>query len=184
MMCHYCLAHVWRHGEAILSTWLMAATSTLPAGDERPAASARDRTVAEAAEASRAARDRAAAEAAEASKGARDRAVAEAAGVNTKGALSSSGGNGAGYGQQAGAAPSSSGSSIAADGGSADSGSECGSEGSDASKVATIDLELPRRSLLVQFTCNVCGGRSGRLVNPVAWDKGMVRAELLPEAST
>lgn len=40
----------------------------------------------------------------------------------------------------------------------------------------SIDLHLPRRSLLVKFTCNLCSGRSERLVNPVAWNKGMVGA--------
>ncbi|WPT16876.1 Mitochondrial protein import protein ZIM17 [Picochlorum sp. SENEW3] len=39
---------------------------------------------------------------------------------------------------------------------------------------ASIDLNLPRRSMLVSFTCNACGGRSERLVNPLAWEKGMV----------
>eukprot|EP00882_Tetradesmus_deserticola_P028738 GHRQ01032020.1.p1 GENE.GHRQ01032020.1~~GHRQ01032020.1.p1 ORF type:complete len:117 (+),score=50.90 GHRQ01032020.1:696-1046(+) len=27
---------------------------------------------------------------------------------------------------------------------------------------------------MVMFTCNKCGGRSARLVNPVAWEKGAV----------
>ncbi|GAB4819701.1 hypothetical protein N2152v2_006747 [Parachlorella kessleri] len=40
-----------------------------------------------------------------------------------------------------------------------------------------IDLELPRRSLQVTFTCNLCGGRTERLVNPIAWEKGMVIAQ-------
>ena len=50
------------------------------------------------------------------------------------------------------------------------------SSGSDSEGDGTvrIDLQLPRRSLLVQFTCNVCQGRSERLVNPVAWHRGMV----------
>lgn len=49
------------------------------------------------------------------------------------------------------------------------------SEGSDEDDGAVrIDLQLPRRSLLVQFTCNGCGGRSERLVNPVAWERGLV----------
>ncbi|KAH7623073.1 hypothetical protein Ndes2526B_g02371 [Nannochloris sp. 'desiccata'] len=39
---------------------------------------------------------------------------------------------------------------------------------------AKIDLNLPRRSRLIAFTCNLCDGRSERLVNPVAWDKGLV----------
>eukprot|EP00889_Picochlorum_renovo_P002702 jgi/Picre1/29732/NNA_005115.t1 len=36
---------------------------------------------------------------------------------------------------------------------------------------ASIDLNLPRRSMLVSFTCNACGGRSERLVNPLAGKK-------------
>ncbi|KAD4983002.1 hypothetical protein E3N88_19673 [Mikania micrantha] len=39
---------------------------------------------------------------------------------------------------------------------------------------ATIDLKLPRRSLLVQFTCNACGVRSQKLINRLAYEKGMV----------
>lgn len=39
---------------------------------------------------------------------------------------------------------------------------------------ATIDLKLPRRSLLVQFTCNKCGERTKRLINRVAYERGTV----------
>ncbi|XP_014520367.1 DNL-type zinc finger protein isoform X2 [Vigna radiata var. radiata] len=38
---------------------------------------------------------------------------------------------------------------------------------------ASIDLKLPRRSLLVQFTC-VCGERTKRLVNRLAYERGAV----------
>ncbi|XP_010262339.1 PREDICTED: uncharacterized protein LOC104600883 [Nelumbo nucifera] len=38
----------------------------------------------------------------------------------------------------------------------------------------TIDIKLPRRSLLVQFTCNACGERSQRLVNRLAYERGTV----------
>lgn len=31
-----------------------------------------------------------------------------------------------------------------------------------------------RRTKLVMFTCNKCGGRSSRNVNPLAWEKGLV----------
>lgn len=48
------------------------------------------------------------------------------------------------------------------------------SESNDDSGSASIDLDLPRRSRQVTFTCNKCGGRTERLVNPVAWEKGMV----------
>jgi hypothetical protein len=48
------------------------------------------------------------------------------------------------------------------------------SESESSSTEAKIDLNLPRRSRLVAFTCNLCNGRSERLVNPIAWDKGLV----------
>ncbi|KAI3987343.1 hypothetical protein MKX01_003093 [Papaver californicum] len=35
-----------------------------------------------------------------------------------------------------------------------------------------IDLKLPRRSLTVQFTCNQCGEKTKRLVNPLAYERG------------
>uniref|UniRef100_J3L1P1 DNL-type domain-containing protein n=1 Tax=Oryza brachyantha TaxID=4533 RepID=J3L1P1_ORYBR len=38
----------------------------------------------------------------------------------------------------------------------------------------TFDLNLPRRSLLVQFTCNACGERTKRLINRVAYERGTV----------
>ncbi|KAK1425592.1 hypothetical protein QVD17_20946 [Tagetes erecta] len=44
----------------------------------------------------------------------------------------------------------------------------------EANHGATIDLKLPRRSLLVQFTCNACGVRSQKLINRLAYEKGMV----------
>ncbi|KAJ7943235.1 DNL-type zinc finger protein [Quillaja saponaria] len=40
--------------------------------------------------------------------------------------------------------------------------------------VATINLRLPRRSLLVQFTCNGCGERTERLVNRLAYERGVI----------
>ncbi|KAG6757826.1 hypothetical protein POTOM_038152 [Populus tomentosa] len=39
---------------------------------------------------------------------------------------------------------------------------------------ATIDIKLPRRSLLVQFTCNECGERSQRFINRLAYERGLV----------
>ena len=45
---------------------------------------------------------------------------------------------------------------------------------SEQSSVPSIDLQLPRRRMLVTFTCNVCGERTERLVNPLAWEKGLV----------
>jgi hypothetical protein len=53
-----------------------------------------------------------------------------------------------------------------------------GEAGTDADGVYRVNLKdlegASRRSLLVSFTCNACGGRSERLVNPLAWAKGMV----------
>ncbi|KAF8668324.1 hypothetical protein HU200_052381 [Digitaria exilis] len=39
---------------------------------------------------------------------------------------------------------------------------------------ATFDIKLPRRSLLVQFTCNACGERTQRLINRVAYERETV----------
>ncbi|GFQ01373.1 dnl-type zinc finger protein [Phtheirospermum japonicum] len=39
---------------------------------------------------------------------------------------------------------------------------------------AAIDLKLPRRSLLVTFTCDACGARSQRLINRLAYERGLV----------
>ncbi|XP_031479366.1 uncharacterized protein LOC116250109 [Nymphaea colorata] len=43
-----------------------------------------------------------------------------------------------------------------------------------AAEGATLDLKLPRRSLLVQFTCNACGDRTRRFVNRVAYERGTI----------
>jgi protein import protein ZIM17 len=42
-----------------------------------------------------------------------------------------------------------------------------------------IDIKLPRRSLLVQFTCNVCGERTKRLVNRLAYERGLIYVQVL-----
>ncbi|XP_022777022.1 mitochondrial protein import protein ZIM17 isoform X2 [Durio zibethinus] len=39
---------------------------------------------------------------------------------------------------------------------------------------STIDIKLPRRSLLVQFTCGECGERTERLINRLAYERGLV----------
>ncbi|KAH1074497.1 hypothetical protein J1N35_026825 [Gossypium stocksii] len=39
---------------------------------------------------------------------------------------------------------------------------------------STIDTKLPRRSLLVQFTCGECGERTERLINRLAYERGLV----------
>eukprot|EP00878_Enallax_costatus_P001727 GHUV01001883.1.p1 GENE.GHUV01001883.1~~GHUV01001883.1.p1 ORF type:complete len:378 (+),score=71.33 GHUV01001883.1:84-1136(+) len=48
----------------------------------------------------------------------------------------------------------------------------------EASKTIKIPLAAmndgQRRTKMVMFTCNKCGGRSARLINPVAWEKGAV----------
>ncbi|XP_052725179.1 uncharacterized protein LOC108335804 isoform X2 [Vigna angularis] len=43
---------------------------------------------------------------------------------------------------------------------------------------ASIDLNLPRRSLLVQFTCCECGERTKRLVNRLAYERGAVFVQM------
>ncbi|KAI5579603.1 hypothetical protein BDE02_08G099400 [Populus trichocarpa] len=44
---------------------------------------------------------------------------------------------------------------------------------------AATDIKLPRRSLLVQFTCNECGERSQRLINRLAYEQGLVFVQVL-----
>lgn len=73
---------------------------------------------------------------------------------------------------EAGNAPTAASRSSDASSSQADGGGS--SEDGDDEGAVRIDLQLPRRSLLVQFTCNGCGGRSERLVNPVAWERGLV----------
>ncbi|XP_057478912.1 uncharacterized protein LOC130766237 isoform X1 [Actinidia eriantha] len=41
-------------------------------------------------------------------------------------------------------------------------------------KEAAVDLKLPRRSLLVHFTCNACGERTQKLINRLAYERGTV----------
>ncbi|CAN1152143.1 DNL-type zinc finger protein [Linum perenne] len=56
-----------------------------------------------------------------------------------------------------------------------DYGTHSGAEPSISSDgAATIDIKLPRRSLLVQFTCNDCGERTQRLINRLAYERGLV----------
>ncbi|XP_059648638.1 uncharacterized protein C24H6.02c isoform X1 [Cornus florida] len=44
----------------------------------------------------------------------------------------------------------------------------------DFNSEATIDLQLPRRSLLVHFTCDACGERTQKLINRLAYERGTV----------
>lgn len=48
------------------------------------------------------------------------------------------------------------------------------SDPGDSNTDATIDIKLPRRSLLVQFTCDLCGERTQRLVNRLAYERGLI----------
>ncbi|KAH7516614.1 hypothetical protein FEM48_Zijuj10G0153700 [Ziziphus jujuba var. spinosa] len=48
------------------------------------------------------------------------------------------------------------------------------SETKDSKTDATIDIKLPRRSLLVQFTCDLCGEKTKRLVNRLAYERGLI----------
>ncbi|XP_050372651.1 uncharacterized protein C24H6.02c isoform X2 [Argentina anserina] len=47
-------------------------------------------------------------------------------------------------------------------------------EQNNLNKDATIDLQLPRRSLLVKFTCDLCNERTSKLVNRLAYEKGLI----------
>ncbi|XP_062204505.1 mitochondrial protein import protein ZIM17-like [Phragmites australis] len=51
---------------------------------------------------------------------------------------------------------------------------EVSSDAAASPTEATVDIKLPRRSLLVQFTCNACGERTKRLINRVAYERGTV----------
>ncbi|NP_001309777.1 etched 1 [Zea mays] len=57
---------------------------------------------------------------------------------------------------------------------SASSSGEANSDAAPSPTEAAIDIKLPRRSLLVQFTCNACGERTKRLINRVAYERGTV----------
>ncbi|XP_027097925.2 uncharacterized protein [Coffea arabica] len=48
------------------------------------------------------------------------------------------------------------------------------SNSSHSPQDAAFDIKLPRRSLLVKFTCNLCGSRSEKLVNRLAYERGTV----------
>ncbi|XP_072992119.1 uncharacterized protein [Typha latifolia] len=41
-------------------------------------------------------------------------------------------------------------------------------------KEVTFDIKLPRRNLMVQFTCDACGERTKRVINRVAYERGTV----------
>ncbi|KAI5000841.1 hypothetical protein ZWY2020_010800 [Hordeum vulgare] len=47
---------------------------------------------------------------------------------------------------------------------------------------ASFDIKLPRRSLLIQFTCNKCDARTKRLINRVAYERGTVFLRKLCQA--
>ncbi|PON87950.1 Mitochondrial import protein TIM [Trema orientale] len=48
------------------------------------------------------------------------------------------------------------------------------SDSSFSNSDATIDIKLPRRSMLVQFTCDLCTERTQRLVNRLAYERGLI----------
>ncbi|KMZ69158.1 hypothetical protein ZOSMA_21G00100 [Zostera marina] len=45
---------------------------------------------------------------------------------------------------------------------------------SDSDKGVRFDTKLPRRRLMIEFTCNSCGDRTRRIVNRLAYEKGTV----------
>ncbi|XP_010925233.1 uncharacterized protein [Elaeis guineensis] len=47
-------------------------------------------------------------------------------------------------------------------------------DSTSSSKEAAFDIALPRRSLMVQFTCDACGERTRRLINRLAYERGTV----------
>ncbi|XP_050225746.1 uncharacterized protein LOC126675186 [Mercurialis annua] len=59
-----------------------------------------------------------------------------------------------------------------------DGGSDTYPEAEPAASVSDegviIDTKLPRRSLLVQFTCGQCNERTERLINRLAYERGLV----------
>ncbi|XP_033148632.1 uncharacterized protein LOC103870776 [Brassica rapa] len=49
------------------------------------------------------------------------------------------------------------------------------SKDSSEGQVASVDIKLPRRrSLQVEFSCNSCGERTKRLINRLAYERGLV----------
>ena len=47
----------------------------------------------------------------------------------------------------------------------------------DADDVVRPSAANPRRTKRVQFTCNLCGETTTKMVNPHAWEKGTVFAQ-------
>lgn len=43
--------------------------------------------------------------------------------------------------------------------------------------INVVEESNERRTKLVIFTCNKCGGRTARNVNPIAWENGMVMGQ-------
>ncbi|XP_057961187.1 uncharacterized protein LOC131153127 isoform X2 [Malania oleifera] len=50
---------------------------------------------------------------------------------------------------------------------------------SSSPREATTDIGLPRRSLIVQFTCNVCGERTQKVINRLAYERGTVFVQVV-----
>ncbi|KAL6187883.1 hypothetical protein ACLB2K_039278 [Fragaria x ananassa] len=55
-----------------------------------------------------------------------------------------------------------------------DSETDAELEQNNLNRDATIDLQLPRRNLLVKFTCDLCNERKSKLVNRLAYEKGLI----------
>ncbi|KAG5409720.1 hypothetical protein IGI04_006039, partial [Brassica rapa subsp. trilocularis] len=53
--------------------------------------------------------------------------------------------------------------------------------GLNGGQVASVDIKLPRRSLLVEFSCNSCGERTKRLINQLAYERGLVFVQNVQE---
>ncbi|KAL1218536.1 hypothetical protein V5N11_001700 [Cardamine amara subsp. amara] len=47
-------------------------------------------------------------------------------------------------------------------------------ESKDSAEVDSVDIKLPRRSLLVEFSCDSCGERTKRLISRHAYERGLV----------
>ncbi|PKA48960.1 hypothetical protein AXF42_Ash019498 [Apostasia shenzhenica] len=48
------------------------------------------------------------------------------------------------------------------------------SRSSPSDKEVSLNMNLPRRNMIVQFTCNSCGERTQRRINRIAYERGTV----------
>eukprot|EP00271_Cylindrocystis_brebissonii_P004908 TRINITY_DN16831_c0_g1_i1.p1 TRINITY_DN16831_c0_g1~~TRINITY_DN16831_c0_g1_i1.p1 ORF type:complete len:274 (-),score=42.42 TRINITY_DN16831_c0_g1_i1:1149-1970(-) len=63
---------------------------------------------------------------------------------------------------------------VVAEGGSSDGAESGADEAAEPGKTAKFQLPMPRRRVQLTFTCDACGGRTSRMVNPHALAKGTV----------